>query len=157
MRIGVVGDIHGNLSGLERALGAMGPVDQLLFTGDGYRELVRVKLSLKVPIIGVAGNCDFSTDYPVDQFFQLESHPVMLTHGHRYGVKQGLTTIGLAGRERGVGLIVFGHTHFPLNTEWEGIRLFNPGTLCPGRAYRGVTYGLIEIDHEHIKFSHERL
>lgn len=31
MRIGVVGDIHGNLSGLERALLAMGPVDQLLF------------------------------------------------------------------------------------------------------------------------------
>ncbi|MGE5606265.1 MAG: metallophosphoesterase family protein [Bacteroidota bacterium] len=157
MRIGVVGDIHGNLNVLERVLRVMGPVDQLLFTGDGYRELARVKLSFRFPIKGVAGNCDFITEYPVEQIFQLESHQVMLTHGHRYGVKQGLTTIGLAGRERGVGLIIFGHTHLPLNTEWEGIKLFNPGTLCPERAYRGVTYGVIEIDQDRIRFFHERL
>ncbi len=157
MRIGVVGDIHGNLGGLEKALWAMGPVDQLLFTGDGYREIVRIKNNEGLFIKGVAGNCDLSSEYPAEQLFQLENHKVMLTHGHRYGVKQGLTTIGLAGREKGIGLIVFGHTHFPLNTEWEGIRLFNPGTLCPERAYRGVTYGIIEIDQEQIRFFHERL
>lgn len=157
MRIGVLGDIHGNLSGLERALRIMGPVDRLLFTGDGYREIIRAKLSFGFPIVGVAGNCDLSTEYPVEQNFQLEGHQVMLTHGHRYGVKQGLTTIGLAGLERGMSLIVFGHTHLPLNTEWEGIKLFNPGTLCPERAYRGVTYGIIEIDQDKMKLFHERL
>ena len=157
MRIGVLGDIHGNLRGLERALRTMGPIDHLLFTGDGYREISKIKHNLSVPIIGVAGNCDFSTEYPSEQIFQLESHQVMLTHGHRYGVKQGLTTISLAGRERGVNLIVFGHTHLPLNTEWEGIKLFNPGTLCPERAYRGVTYGMIEIDRDKLKLFHERL
>ncbi len=157
MRIGVVGDIHGNLTGLEQALRSMGPIDQLLFTGDGYREIVKVKNRLEVPIAGVAGNCDFSSEYPTEQFFQLEQAQVMLAHGHRYGVKQGLTTIGLAGREKGVDLIVFGHTHFPLNTEWEGIRLFNPGTLCLERSYRGITYGIIEIGQNGLTFFHERL
>lgn len=157
MRVGVVGDIHGNLSGLEQALRSMGTIERLLFTGDGYREIIRAKLSFKVPVIGVAGNCDISSEYPVEQFFQLGNHQVMLTHGHRYGVKHTLTTIGLAGRERGVSLIVFGHTHLPLHTEWEGINLFNPGTLCPERAFRGVTYGIIEFDREQIRFFHKRL
>ena len=157
MRIGVVGDIHGNLSGLERAIRAMGPLDRLLFTGDGYRELVRAKLSLTVPVIGVEGNCDFSTEYPAEQLFELEKYKVLLTHGHRYGVKLGLTTIGMAALEKQVDLVVFGHTHLPLNTEWEGIKLFNPGTLCPERAYRGVTYGIIEIDGATMKLFHERL
>lgn len=157
MRIGVVGDIHGNLIGLERALRAMGPLDRLLFTGDGYQDLVRAKLNFTVPVIGVAGNCDFSTAYPTEQFFELEKYKVLLTHGHRYGVKQGLTTIAMAAREKQVDLVVFGHTHLPLNTEWEGIRIFNPGTLCPERSYRGVTYGIIEIDRDTMKLFHERL
>ncbi len=157
MRIGVVGDIHGNLAGLEQAVRAMGPIDRLLFTGDGYREIVRSKCCSSIPIKGVVGNCDFYSEYPVEEFFQLENYQVMLTHGHRYGVKQGLTTIGLAGREKGVGLVVFGHTHLPLNTEWEGIKLFNPGTLCPERAYRGVTYGIIKIDQNGLTFLHERI
>lgn len=157
MRIGVVGDIHGNLQGLEQALRSMGPVDHLLFTGDGYREIVKVKLNIGVPIKGVAGNCDFYSEYPSEQVLRLDDHKVMLTHGHRYGVKQGLTTIGLAGREKGLELVVFGHTHVPVNTEWEGIRLFNPGTLCPERSYRGITYGIIEINQNGFTFFHERL
>ncbi len=38
MRVGVVSDAHGNLAGLDAALGALGPVDQVLFAGDllGY-------------------------------------------------------------------------------------------------------------------------
>lgn len=157
MRIGVVGDIHGNLGGLERAVRAMGPIDRLLFTGDGYREIARSKCCSEVLVKGVVGNCDFYSEYPVEEFFQLESYQVMLTHGHRYGVKHGLTTIGLAGREKGADLVVFGHTHLPLNTEWEGIRLFNPGTLCPERAYQGVTYGIITIDQKGLTLFHERI
>lgn len=157
MRVGVLGDIHGNLDGLKQALRAMGPVDRLLFTGDGYRDLSKVKDSFMYPIVGVSGNCDLYSEYPVDQFIELEQYRVMLTHGHRYGVKMGLTTIGLAGRERGVDLVVFGHTHLPLITEWEGLKLFNPGTLCRERSFRGVTYGLIEINRDGMRFFHERL
>jgi putative phosphoesterase len=157
MRIGVVGDIHGNLAGLEQAVRAMGPIDRLLFTGDGYREIARAKHKFDFPISGVIGNCDFYSEYPVEQFLILEQYHLMLTHGHRYGVKQGMTTIGLAGREKGVDLVVFGHTHIPLNTEWEGIRLFNPGTLCPERAYHGVTYGIIKIDQNGLTLLHERI
>jgi putative phosphoesterase len=34
MKLGIVSDIHGNLGGLQEALGAMGPVDELLCLGD---------------------------------------------------------------------------------------------------------------------------
>lgn len=34
MKLGIVSDIHGNLGGLQAALGVMGPVDELLCLGD---------------------------------------------------------------------------------------------------------------------------
>ncbi|HVC61274.1 MAG TPA: YfcE family phosphodiesterase [Acetobacteraceae bacterium] len=34
MKLGIVSDIHGNLAGLQQALAAMGPVDELLCLGD---------------------------------------------------------------------------------------------------------------------------
>jgi putative phosphoesterase len=34
MKLGIVSDIHGNLGGLQAALGVMGPVDELLSLGD---------------------------------------------------------------------------------------------------------------------------
>lgn len=34
MKLGIVSDIHGNLGGLQEALGVMGPVDELLCLGD---------------------------------------------------------------------------------------------------------------------------
>ncbi len=34
MKLGVVSDVHGNLAGLQAALGVMGPIDELLCLGD---------------------------------------------------------------------------------------------------------------------------
>ncbi len=36
MRLGIVSDIHGNLTALDRALDRMGPVDELLCAGDAF-------------------------------------------------------------------------------------------------------------------------
>lgn len=144
-RIGVVGDIHGNYWGLKQALQQMGPIDRLLFTGDGYREISKFQNDPRLVIEGVAGNCDLYTEYPPEQVFYLGKWKILLTHGHLHGVKSGLTRLVMVGRELGVNLVVFGHTHRPLSAEWEGLRLFNPGSLSEERSYQGPTYGIIEI------------
>ncbi len=144
MRIGVVGDIHGAYDELKRAVAALGPVDQLLFTGDGYRDICRLRDESKLFVQGVAGNCDFGSEFPASQLLYLDGHKVLLTHGHYYGVKNGLRRLGEAGREQGAVLVVFGHTHQPLLDTWNGIQLFNPGTLSRERAYQGLTYGVLE-------------
>jgi putative phosphoesterase len=146
IRLGVVGDIHGNRPALQEALGQMGSVDQLLFTGDGSRDFNSIQTGLQVPIVGVAGNCDFCTLYPDEQVVVVANHKILLTHGHRYGVKQGLTRLALAGQAAAVELVVFGHTHLPMDAIWQNVHLFNPGSLSRERAIGGLSYGLIELD-----------
>ncbi len=145
MRIGVVGDIHGNYYGLKQAVSEMGSIDMLFFTGDGFRDISRLQAETDVHIIGVIGNCDFYSNYPPEQLLNLDGHKILLTHGHLYGVKTDLNRLGMAARNKGAELVVFGHTHMPLNSAWQEIKLFNPGTLSRERSYRGTSYGIIEI------------
>lgn len=107
LRIGVVGDIHGNDEGLFLALEAMNQPDLLFFTGDGYREISRLRCEINIPIEGVVGNCDFSSDYPGEQLLHMEQQSILLTHGHLYGVKNGLTRICLAAQAKKAQLVVF--------------------------------------------------
>lgn len=153
MRIGVVGDIHGNYEALRQAVQLMNRPDLLLFTGDGFREISRLKEEAEIRVEGVAGNCDTYTEYTTELILKLYKFRVLLTHGHIYNVKNGLTRLGLAGRSKGVNLVVFGHTHTPLDDHWYEVKVFNPGTLCRERAVRGLTYGMIEINDSGIKTS----
>jgi putative phosphoesterase len=150
MRIGVVGDIHGNYYGLKQAIREMGRIEMLLFTGDGYREISRVQTETDLRIEGVAGNCDFSSLFPTEQILYLGDIKILLTHGHLYNVKNDLTRISMAGREQGAHLVVFGHTHEPLSTDWYEVKLFNPGSLSVERSYRGASYGVIEFSSKGI-------
>lgn len=145
MRIGVVGDIHGSYPELKKALAQMGKIDHLLFTGDGIREIQKLQEETGIFVRGVRGNCDFLTGFPDEEMFMLEGNRVLLTHGHRYDVKNGLTRIGLAAQEKEAKMVVFGHTHLPVMTDWQGILLFNPGTLCRERCFGGTGYGIIEV------------
>jgi putative phosphoesterase len=151
IRLGVVGDIHGNVAALREALDQMGPIDQLLFTGDGNRDLKARAVGVSVPVVGVAGNCDFCTLYPNEQLLNLANRLIFLTHGHQYGVKQGLTRLALAGQAAAADLVVFGHTHLPLDDIWKNIHLFNPGSLSRERSLGGLGYGIIELDASGIR------
>lgn len=157
MRIGVVGDIHGNYNGLKQAIREMGRIETLLFTGDGYREISKLQEEVDLRIEGVAGNCDFCSMYPPEQIIYLEGYKILLTHGHLHGVKTDLTRLGMSGREQGVQLVVFGHTHEPLSTDWYEVKLFNPGSLSIERSHRGPSYGIIEISESGINAVINRL
>lgn len=157
MRIGVVGDIHGNYYGLKQAVREMGRIEMLLFTGDGHREISRLQEETDLRIEGVVGNCDFCSMYPTEQLLYLDRFKVLLTHGHLQGVKADLTRIGMAGRSQGANLVVFGHTHEPISTDWYEVKLFNPGSLSVERSYRGPSYGVIEISEAGINAVINRL
>jgi putative phosphoesterase len=157
IRLGAVGDIHGNLAGLRMALNQMGRIDVLLFTGDGYRDLSQMKAELDVAITGVAGNCDFVSAYPAQQVIVVAGYRILITHGHLYGVKQGLTRLAIAGQAAAADLVVFGHTHQPLDELWKNVRLFNPGSLSAGRSGSAPSYGLIELDQAGIRTMFRRL
>lgn len=145
MRAGVVSDIHGSYQHLQRALRAMGQIDLLIHAGDGYRDLLKLRRELdSLAVQAVAGNCDLQADCPEETIFRLDQWRIFLTHGHLYGVKSDLRRLAARGRELGVDLVIFGHTHRPERREERGLTLFNPGSLYPARAYGCLSYGVIE-------------
>ena len=157
IRVGVVGDIHGNYYDLKRAVAAMGKIDHLLFTGDGYRDIYRLREETQLFVRGVVGNCDFGSGFPSEELFTLDEYQIFLTHGHCYGVKQELNRLGEAGRAKGADLVVFGHTHQPLSSLWYEIKLFNPGTLSRERSQQGISYGMIETGPQGLVCYHVKI
>lgn len=156
MRVGVVSDIHGSYDLLLRAVAAMGPIELLLHAGDGWADLLRWRREHpELPVEMVVGNCDLvpqgGPGYPVELVLALAGKKVLLTHGHLFGAKTDLHRLALRGRELGADLVVFGHTHRPTELQWEGMILFNPGSLSRARCYGRPSYGLLEINQEGIK------
>ena len=134
MRVGVLSDSHGftgRLNTVLMALEAGGPIDALIHLGDGFGDLRALKTDLP-PVYQVAGNCDFVRDNTME-IVELSGARILLTHGHRLHVKEGLSDIrDLAIREN-VHAALFGHTHVP-KLVWEnGLLLLNPGSVTDGK------------------------
>jgi putative phosphoesterase len=47
---------------------------------------------------------------------------------------------------RRVDVIVFGHSHQPMNVKRDRILMFNPGSPVAGRGGQGNTYGILELE-----------
>ncbi len=143
MKLLVLSDSHGAVGPMERAVSALAP-DYVLHLGDRARDARELEAWFpELPLISVPGNCDFpAPSEPLTLVREFGGVPVLLTHGHAYGVKQGLLRLELAAREAGVRVAVFGHTHRPFCEEHDGLWLLNPGSCGYGRD----AYGLIWIE-----------
>ena len=92
----------------------------------------------KLPFCLVPGNCDgWGAAVPVKKQINLAGKSILLSHGHRWGVKSGYDTAIADARAVGADILLFGHTHIPLCRQLEdGLWMMNPG---PARS----SYGLI--------------
>ena len=63
---------------------------------------------------------------------------ILLTHGHRFGVKSGLEGLLALAGERGLDLICFGHTHQPLIHREKGCLFLNPGSMGYGSEHYAI-------------------
>ena len=110
--------------------------DFVFFLGDGAARIG--DLALHKGFYGVAGNCDY-LPLPEETVVETEGLKILLTHGHRYGVKSDLLSLSLR--------VFYGHTHIPEVTERSGVTLVNPGSLSypafgqPTYAYTCITDG----------------
>lgn len=146
MKILIISDSHGRNTYLDRVLTSVGPIDMLLHMGDleGSENYIMSKAGC--PVEMVSGNNDYFTDIPRDKIVRVGSYKVFMTHGHRYQVNFGLDTIKQAGRERGVDIVMFGHTHVPL-IDYDDIIIVNPGSISqPRQKGRIPTYAIMDID-----------
>src|SRR5690606_26470360 len=82
----------------------------------------------------VRGNCDgYLATAPEEMMLTIEGTRLLLTHGHRHRVKQGLLALAYRAREAGVQVALYGHTHVPSVERVGDIVLINPGALMSGR------------------------
>ena len=139
-RIVVISDTHHDVARLERLLPVINGTDRLVFCGDGVSDIMRIRGRITVPIVCVKGNNDFCFNMQINDIATVAfgSTRAFVTHGHRYGVRQGLAQLLELSILNDYKLVFFGHTHAYTDVTHSGVRFINPGALCNG------SYAIVE-------------
>ena len=147
MKILVLSDSHGSLRYMQLAIEASRP-NYIIHLGDHSRDAEELKnLYPMLPITYVRGNCDFTDiDVPEQRLAEYDGVRILMSHGHRHGVKSTLLRYYMAAKENQMNVALFGHTHLTYCEEKDGLWLLNPGSCGSIRP----TCGIIEISNGEI-------
>ena len=142
----IASDIHGSAYYCEKLLEAFEKekADKIALLGDilyhgprndlpqdyNPKKVAQMLNGIKNRIICVKGNCDAEVDQLLLEFPILSetavldngTHAIYLTHGHKYNIDNPLPM------QQG-DILIYGHTHVPLDEERDGIRYYNPGSV----------------------------
>ena len=120
--------------------------DLILHAGDVCTASVLDELSAFAPVRAVLGNNDgpdvAAWGAPESVQLDLDGLQVAMIHD------SGQATGRIARMRRlfpGAGLVVFGHSHIPLDQSGGGLRIFNPGSPTDRRRQPHGTIGLLTI------------
>jgi putative phosphoesterase len=146
VRIGVLSDTHNDLSLALEVFRETQPLDMLLHAGDHYKDGIHLGERLNIETKAVVGNCDVFSKGPSEEIIRLDQHTILLTHGHKYGVKNSLQKLYYRSQEVRANIVVFGHTHMPLYIVERKVHFLNPGSLTLPRGNSKPGYGLITLE-----------
>ena len=141
MKILVMSDSHDSRQRVLNAVALESP-EWILHLGDNISDTVDIKLMHPdIPLRFVRGNCDrFSAGLDIDEFV-LEGKRFLMTHGHLFSVKLGKTKIIEEAVNRGVDILLFGHTHIPYYSVVDSLTILNPGSIGSS----DKSYAVLEI------------
>ena len=118
----------------------------ILHAGDVCTAGVLDELAQYAPVRVVLGNNDgpdvAAWGAPQTATLQVEGFPVAMIHDS--GPSAG-RLLRLRREFPGAGLVVFGHSHIPLDDAADGFRIFNPGSPTDRRRMPHGTIGLLDI------------
>ena len=147
MKVLIVSDTHGRNGGYLDLLENSEKMDMVIHCGDveGSEYLISESSGCKTVI--VQGNNDYFSDLPKEMIVKLGKYKALVTHGHAYYVNMGHEHLVREAKKRKVDMVIYGHTHRPVITEENGIKVLNPGSLTyPRQMERKYTYIIMEID-----------
>ena len=171
MKFLVISDVHGRYERISELLKMHRDADALIFLGDGIGDLERSgAYDSGITVFSVKGNCDWNSFLRTERIenelvLNFEGYRFLLMHGHTRSVKSGLTNAIYAAMERDADILLFGHTHEPIekyipsDSDYalkKPLRIFNPGSL--GASGDGWGYfGLVEIRGKDVLMSHGKI
>ncbi|MDT4923131.1 MAG: uncharacterized protein QOG01_844 [Pseudonocardiales bacterium] len=150
MRIAVLSDTHSPRRWRQcppAVAAALGGVDAILHAGDVCIAATLVELSAWAPVHAVLGNNDGPdvAAWGAPDTVQLELGGVSIAMIHDSGPAAGRAA-RLRRRFPDAAVVVFGHSHIPLDETHDGQRLFNPGSPTDRRRQLRGTMGELIIE-----------
>ena len=149
MKILVLSDSHSALRFMRECVDEVKP-DAIIHLGDFFDDGAVIHEEYpNISFYQVPGNCDRFRCPPGQPDVLIQ--PVLgvnlyITHGHRHGVKMGLSKLLKDARASGVDAVLYGHTHqVDCRREPDGLWVLNPGSC----GYGG-TAGLIQVENRTI-------
>ncbi len=144
MRIGLISDTHGILR--PEVFDRLAGVDHILHAGDIGPPDILVELAAIAPVTAVWGNTDgFEIRERVESMARLElgGLRIAVLHGHQLGSP---TPEALRRAVPDVNVIVYGHTHRPLEDAADGVLVVNPGAAGAARFGIPPTLALLHVE-----------
>ncbi|MGN1180901.1 MAG: metallophosphoesterase family protein [Suilimivivens sp.] len=147
MKVLVVSDTHHHNDNYLKVIEKVAPVDMVVHCGDIEGGEYLIAKSAGCPVQMVMGNNDFFSDLPREKEFYIGKYKVWLTHGHTYYVSMSNEYIKREASERGVDIVMYGHSHKPIVDYGENVIAVNPGSLTyPRQEGRRPSFIIMEID-----------
>ncbi len=90
-------------------------------------------------LYAVKGNCDIGSKLPNQLIVDIEGVKIGINHGTG-NYNNIIDRLYYVFSEEDPDIIIYGHTHVPLNEEIEGVWFINPGSTSLNRTYTYGTY-----------------
>ena len=121
--------------------------DLILHAGDVCTASVLTELAEYAPVVAVFGNNDGPdvADWGAPATAELDLDGLRVAMVHDSGAAAGRMA-RMRRRFPAADLVVFGHSHIPLDESGLGLRIFNPGSPTDRRRQPHGTLGVMEID-----------
>ncbi len=150
MKVVVLSDTHAPRrwrSCPPRVAGQLRGADLILHAGDVCEAWVLDELAAYAPVRAVLGNNDGPSvaawGAQPDLEFDLGGLRVAMIHDSGQAARR---TARMRRRFPAADLVIFGHSHIPLDQSADGIRIFNPGSPTDRRRQPHGTIGILSID-----------
>lgn len=126
--------------------------DHILHAGDVCDAALLDELKSLAPVTAVAGNCDGHDvrDWGATGEAAVEIDGVAIGMVHDSGPTRGRWE-RMRARFPSARVVVFGHSHMPVNDDGDGLLLFNPGSPTWKRKAPFPSMGLLWIDNGEVE------
>ena len=156
MKVLIVSDTHRQNDNFLQVMEQEEPVDLLIHCGDIEGSEYLISKRAGCPVHMVTGNNDFFSDLPREKEFRIGRYKVWLVHGNVYGVSVGTRLLKQEAMDRGVDIVMYGHTHKPSVDRDGSVIAVNPGSLTyprqEGRRPSYIVMTLTDGDNPDVDF-----